>query len=103
VDKLNVLLVCGGGASSGFVAANIRKEAKEQGLDITVTARSEMEIDSYIDEVNCILLGPHLSYLFDNLEERYKDRNIRIGVMEKSYYSSLDGEAAIKHIQSLFT
>ncbi|MDR1249465.1 MAG: PTS sugar transporter subunit IIB [Treponema sp.] len=102
MDKLNVLLVCGGGASSGFVAANIRKEAKKQGLDMTVAARSETEIDSYIDEINCILLGPHLSYLFEDLKEQYKDRNIKIGVMEKSYYSTLDGAAAIKHIQSLF-
>ena len=33
MKKLNVLLVCGSGASSGFMAANIRKAAAEKGLD----------------------------------------------------------------------
>jgi PTS system cellobiose-specific IIB component len=102
MDKLTVLLVCGGGASSGFVAANIRKEATKQGLDLTVMARSETEIDDYVDEINCILVGPHLSYLLDDLKKHYQDKNIKIAIMEKGYYSMLDGAAAIKHIQSLF-
>lgn len=29
-EMLNVLLVCGSGASSGFMAANIRKAAKRE-------------------------------------------------------------------------
>jgi PTS system cellobiose-specific IIB component len=102
MNKLNVLWVCGGGASSGFVAANLRKEAAKQGFDISVTARSETEIEDYVDEVQCIMIGPHLSYLLDDLKNQYKDKNIKIAVMEKSYYSTLDGAAALKHIQSLF-
>jgi PTS system cellobiose-specific IIB component len=102
MDKLKVLLVCGGGASSGFLAANIRKEAAKQGLDMTVMARSETEIEEYLDGVNCILVGPHLSYLLDDLKEQYQDRGIKIAITEKSYYSTLDGEAALKHIKTLF-
>jgi PTS system cellobiose-specific IIB component len=48
------------------------------------------------------MVGPHLSYLFDDLKKQYQDKNIKIAVMEKGYYSTLDGAAAIKHIQSLF-
>jgi PTS system cellobiose-specific IIB component len=103
MEKINVLLVCGGGTSSGFLAANIRKAAAKQGIDMTVTARSETEIEEYVDEINCILVGPHLSYLFEDLKEQYKDRDIRIAITEKSYYSTLDGDAALKHIKSLFT
>jgi len=99
--KLNVLLVCGGGASTGFVAAAIRKEAAKQGLDLEVTARSETEVDEYVDGVQCIMLGPHLSYLLDDLKDRYSDKDVKIAVMEKSYYAGLDGAAAIRHIQSV--
>ena len=38
--KHNVLLVCGSGASSGFMAANMRKAASARGIEITVNARS---------------------------------------------------------------
>jgi PTS system cellobiose-specific IIB component len=102
VERLNVLLLCGGGTSSGFLAANIRKKAAKQGIDMTVMARSETEVEEYVDEVNCILVGPHLSYLLDELKEQYKDRDIKIAITEKSYYSTLDGDAALKHIKSLF-
>ena len=33
MEKLNVLLVCGSGASSGFMAANIRKAALSKGCE----------------------------------------------------------------------
>jgi PTS system cellobiose-specific IIB component len=102
MEKVNILLVCGGGTSSGFMASSIRKAAAKQGITMTVTARSETEIEEYADEVNCILVGPHLSYLFDDLKEQYKDRNIKIAITQKSYYSTLDGEAALNHIKSLF-
>jgi PTS system cellobiose-specific IIB component len=102
MDKLNILLVCGGGASSGFMAANLRKEAAKQGLEWEFTARSENEIDDYINQINCVMLGPHLEYILEDLTERYKDKNIKVAVMRKSYYSTLDGAAALKHIQSLF-
>ena len=46
MQKLNVLLVCGSGASSGFMAANMRKAASKQGLDIDIKARSESEIEN---------------------------------------------------------
>jgi PTS system cellobiose-specific IIB component len=100
MDKLNVLLICGSGASTGFIAANIRKEAAKQGLDWTVTARSEAEIENYAGDANCIMLGPHLEYLLDELAEKYKDK--KTAVMKKSYYSVLNGAEAIKHIKSLF-
>jgi PTS system cellobiose-specific IIB component len=102
MDKLNVLLVCGSGASTGFMAANIRKAAKKQNLDINVEARSEVELEGRADEANCIMIGPHLVYLLDELKKRFEEKKIKIAVMDKSYYSILDGEAALKHILSLF-
>ena len=42
---MKILLMCGAGASSGFMAQAMRKAAKEQGLDdIDVIARSEAEM-----------------------------------------------------------
>ena len=35
-----ILLACGIGASTGFMAANMRKAAKAQGLDVSIHAPS---------------------------------------------------------------
>lgn len=98
MEKLSVLLVCGSGASSGFMAANIRKAAKARGLDISVVARSESEIDSYIDEIDALMVGPHLAYIMDEVDEITDGNDVKVILMKKEYYAMLDGEAALDHL-----
>lgn len=98
---LNVLLVCGSGASSGFMAANMRKEAAKRGLDMKITARSESEIENYIDEIDALMIGPHLQYLEDEMEERCEGTDVKVILMKPEYYSVLNGEKAIDHLLSV--
>ena len=100
MKKLNVLLVCGSGASSGFMAANIRKAAKARGLEISVVARSESEIESYVDEINALMVGPHLAYILDEIDEYTHGLPVKVILMKKEYYSTLDGDAALDHLLS---
>lgn len=98
MKKLDVLLVCGSGASSGFMAANIRKAASARGLDVEVVARSESEIESYIDDIDVLMAGPHLAYIMDEVEDLVGDNDVKVILMKKDYYSTLDGEAALDHM-----
>ena len=96
MKKHNVLLVCGSGASSGFMAANIRKAAAARGLSITVNARSESTVEDYVDEIDCLMIGPHLA---STLPEGY---DIKVGVIEQAAYARLNGEAALDQILGMF-
>ncbi len=99
MKKLRVLLVCGSGASSGFMAANIRKAASARGLDVSVVARSESEIESYIDEIDVLMAGPHLAYIMDEVDELAEaNPDLKVILMRKDYYATLDGEAALDHM-----
>ncbi|WP_238917139.1 PTS sugar transporter subunit IIB [Clostridium sp. YIM B02555] len=100
MKKLNVLLVCGSGASSGFMAANMRKSAKEKEIDITITARSEAEIDNYVDEIDALMIGPHLAYLLDEIDEILDGTQVKAILMKPEYYSTLDGNKALDHLLS---
>ena len=100
MSKLNVLLVCGSGASSGFMAANMRKVIKERGLDIVVTARSESEIENYIDEIDALMVGPHLAYILDDIDEYTQGADVKVILMKAEYYSKLDGAAALDDLLS---
>ena len=102
MKDLNVLLVCGSGASSGFMATNINKAAKKRGINCKVKARSQNEVDSYIDEIDCIIVGPHLKYAVPELEDKANGKNVKVAIMKKSYYAMLDGEKALGHILSLY-
>lgn len=101
MKDLNILLVCGSGASSGFMATNINKAAKKRGINCKVKARSQNEVDSYIDDVDCIMVGPHLKYAVSELEEKAQGHNVKVALMKKSYYALLDGNQALDHILAL--
>ncbi len=96
--KLNVLLVCGSGASSGFMATNIRKAAIARNIDMSIKARSESEIENYIDEINVLMVGPHLAYILDEVETFIHDEDIKVILMKGEYYATLDGNKALDHL-----
>lgn len=100
MGKLNVLLVCGSGASSGFMAANMRKAASKRSLDMSITAKSESEIESYIDEIDVLMVGPHLAYVLEEVEEYTHGSDVKVILMKPTYYSTLNGDSAIDHLLS---
>ena len=97
--KLRILLVCGSGASSCFMAANMRKASAQMGLEAEIVARSESEIENYIDEIDVLMVGPHLAYILDEVEEYTHGTNVKVILMKGEYYSTLNGEKAIEHLQ----
>ncbi|MDF1487551.1 PTS sugar transporter subunit IIB [Tessaracoccus caeni] len=98
METIRVLLVCGSGASSGFMAANIRKAATARGLNVSVTARSESEIENYVDDIDVLMVGPHLAYIVDEVDDYVGDRPVAVILMRPDYYSTLDGDLAIDHL-----
>ena len=97
--KHNVLLVCGSGASSGFMAANMRKAASARGIEITVNARSESTVEDYVDEIDCLMIGPHLA---QEMEERCEGYDVKVAVIEKDAYAHLNGDKALDQVLALF-
>ncbi len=97
----NVLLVCGTGASSGFMAKNIRKAAKDKGKDVSVKARSDSELDEYLEEIDLLLVGPHLQYMLGDLEASAKPFNVPVALIPEDAYGSLNGEAVLQQIESI--
>lgn len=98
MKHLNVLLVCGSGASSGFMAANMRKAASAMGVDADIKARSESEIENYIDEIDVLMVGPHLAYILDEIDDYTDGADVKVILMKSEYYSTLNGEKAIEHL-----
>lgn len=93
----NILLVCGSGASSGFMAANMRKAAKKKGYPYKIKARSESELQDYANDIDALMVGPHLAAEFDPLKKAVPE-NVKVILMKPDYYAILDGAAAVEHL-----
>lgn len=90
-----VLLVCGTGASSGFLASSIRKAIKERGEVYEVLARSDSVVEDYIEEISLLLVGPHLDYMLEDLKEIAEPHGVPVIIIPKEAYGSVDGNAVL--------
>lgn len=91
-----VLLTCGAGASSGFMAAAARKAAKKLGADVEVKAKSETEVASLLPEIDLLLVAPHLKYMIDEVKELCETNNVKYDIIPQRVYGLLDGKGLIE-------
>ncbi|OMF45819.1 MULTISPECIES: PTS sugar transporter subunit IIB [Paenibacillus] len=89
-----VLLICGAGASSGFMANAIRKAGKKRGIEMSVQARSESQLSEYVNEIDVLLVGPHLKYMEDEIKEKMNGLPVKVAVIPQDIYGTLDGNKA---------
>jgi PTS system cellobiose-specific IIB component len=91
-----ILIICGSGASSGFIAQNMRKAAKAKGLDINIKAVSDTELEDYLPEFDLVLVGPHLKHRFAEIEKIVEPYKIKAKIIDQKSYASLDGESILE-------
>lgn len=94
----NILLVCGTGASSGFMARNLSKAAKAQGYDFSIRARSQSELEDYIEEIDLVLVGPHFKHMFAGIKAICEEYDVPAEIIDEDAYGELDGEAVLKTV-----
>ncbi|MHC5248465.1 PTS sugar transporter subunit IIB [Enterococcus sp. LJL120] len=95
MENVNILLCCGAGMSSGFLAQKTRKAAKKRGLTATVEARSESEVAQYLPTIDVLLLGPHYAAFKDEMAETARPHNVVVNVIPQDIYGMLDGDGLL--------
>lgn len=98
---MKILLVCGVGASSGFIAQAMRRAAKKRAIDATIVARSESELIDGVKDSDCLLIGPHLIYQKESIEESIKPYGVPFAFIEEEVYGMIDGESALNQALKL--
>lgn len=98
MKKYGVLLCCGGGFSSGFMAKSLRDGASKRGINLDAQARSESMIEDYIEDVDAVMVGPHLAYEMEEISKVCEEYDVVPILMKPDYYKSLDGEACLDHL-----
>lgn len=97
---IRILLACGVGMSSGFMAANMRKAAKKQGLDVTVKAVSKAEVMSHEGEFDVLMLGPHFAKEVPSFQASLPA--VKVSVIDADMYATLDGEGILEDALKIY-
>lgn len=95
---IKILLACGTGASSGFVAQSMRKAAKAKGLEVSIKATSDTEIQEYASDIDVLLIGPHLKHRFVEIQESVKQFPVKVMLINAEHYAILNGEAVLEEV-----
>ncbi|MBV7390678.1 MULTISPECIES: PTS sugar transporter subunit IIB [Enterococcus] len=95
MKTVNIMLCCGAGMSSGFLAQKTRKAAKKRGIGGSIEARSESEISQYLDSIDILLLGPHYASFKEEMTEQAKPFNVTVDVIPQDIYGMLDGDGLL--------
>lgn len=99
---INILLACGIGASTGFMAATMRKVGKKKGLEIKVNAVSKSQVMEYADKIDVLLLGPHFSAEVPQYQEKLEHYHVKVMAIDPDDYAALDGESVLEDALELY-
>lgn len=101
-----ILIVCGAGASSTFVAHRLRGVAKARGLGYSITAASLDELQSDIRFADVVLLADHLGASAVERATRWSretpvPRPVRIAALPAQAFGAAGAETTIDLIEQL--
>lgn len=99
VDK--VLIVCGAGASSTFLALRLRRVARERDLDLIVEAGTLSDVDERLAATSILLVGPHLAAQFDELNARAAAVGVRAALVPDTVFGTDGAEIAADIVTGL--
>lgn len=96
MSTLRILLCCGGGISSGMLAQKCRKAAKQNGIDATIDAKSESQVNDYLSKVDVLLLAPHYEVELEKFKKLAEPKNVKVAVIPRDIYGMIDGDRLIE-------
>lgn len=100
---MRILVVCGAGASSTFVAQRVRHAAHERGLAYTAVAGTEQSLPIDLDAADVVLVGPHLAHALEHIERDAAARGTTVVLLPADIFTDLDGSRTLDLVREAVT
>lgn len=97
---MKILVVCGAGASSTFVAQRLRHAAHSAGLDFTAIAGTPQSLPIDLDDADLVLVGPHLAHALPEIERDATARGAGAVLLPADIFGDLDGTRTLGLVQA---
>ena len=96
---MRIIVVCGAGASSTFVAQRVRSAAEDRGIPCEARAGSERSIEADAEAVDVVLVGPHLAPRMELIRTGAASRGALAVLLPEDVFSDLDGSRTLALVQ----
>lgn len=92
---IRITLVCAAGMSTSMLMAKMQQSAKNKNIDVHIIAMPETKFETYKEPTDILLIGPQISYMEDDLKEKYEPKGIKVSVIDMVDYGSMNGEKVL--------
>ena len=101
--KKKIYLFCSAGMSTSMLASNMQEVADAHSLPVEVRAFPIGKLDDIVaaEDPDCILLGPQVSFKFEETKERLAPTGKPVGLIDQQSYGVMDGEAVLRYAVKL--
>jgi PTS system cellobiose-specific IIB component len=96
---MRILVVCGAGASSTFVAQRVRHAAHDRGLPYSAFAGTEQSLPIDLDAADVVLVGPHLVHAVARIERDAAMRGTTVVLLPADIFTDLDGTRTLGFVE----
>jgi len=90
-----IMLVCALGMSTSLMVNKMQKAADQKGGEVEVFAVPESEAYNLIDQASIIMLGPQVSYVFENFKQQAEEFSIPVVLIDAIDYGRMNGEKVL--------
>ncbi|MFT4235066.1 MAG: PTS sugar transporter [Microbacterium sp.] len=97
---MRILVVCGAGALSTFVAHRVRHAARDAGLDWSASAGAIASLPVDLDSADLVLVGAHLTGSLDAIRAAADQRGARMIVLPEDIATDRDGSRTLDLVRS---
>ncbi len=94
---MRILVVCGAGASSTFVAQRLRRAADALGVDVQAEAVPRSMLSARLADADTVLIGPHLPDA-DTVRAQAADHGATSLVLPADVFADTDGTRILRLI-----
>ncbi|WP_127794229.1 PTS sugar transporter subunit IIB [Agromyces sp. LHK192] len=91
---MRIIVVCGAGASSTFVAHRLRMRARERGLQVDARAATESTLADALADADVLLVGAHLAGSAERIRTLAAEASVPFAMLPESAAAD-DGGAAL--------
>lgn len=98
-----ILLSCAGGFSTSLLVNKMKEAAKAEGKEYEIKAVAAAQVEDIIekDAPDCILIGPQIKYMEDQLKADASKHDIPLEAIGMQNYGTMNGENVLAQAERL--
>lgn len=95
-----IMLACAQGVSTSMLVTKMKKAAQEKGIDAEIWAVDYSSVGDRIGTFDVLLLGPQISYAFEEIQETVGDA-APVALIKQIDYGRCNGAGVLEYALQL--